>query len=152
MTTQHTLDRTEVRRPDASEQTKAVVQDFLAMHSSIRTAAGIYTDDAVFDLNVPQWRFQLAGPAAITDGFAGSFPDGFTVRGSRWEPTPSGAIVEYDGHDIATGHYYRHLALLELRDERISRLTIYCTGGWDAETVENHRREAPMVDTDWETR
>lgn len=90
---------------------KAAAEAFIAMHRSIHAAAGIYADDAVLELNVPRWRFQLAGPSAITEGFAGSFPDGFTIGHSRWEPTPSGVVVEYDGHDVATGDYYRHLAL-----------------------------------------
>lgn len=128
------------------------VEAFLAMHGSIRAAASIYTDDAVLDLNVPRWRFQLAGPKAITAAFAKSYPEGFTVATSRWEPTPGGAVVEYDGHDVATGDYYRHLALLALNGGHIRRLTLYCTGAWDADTVERQRREAPMVDTAGEAR
>jgi hypothetical protein len=142
MTTQETLDRTEVRRPDTSEQVRPAVEAFLAMHESIRTAAGIYAEDAVLDMNVPRWRFQIHGPSAITDGWAEAFPSGFALGDSRWEPTSSGAVVEYDGYDVARGHYYRHLVLLELDAGRISRTTVYCTGGWSAERVQDYRHEA----------
>lgn len=145
MTTQETLDVT-------PQQAKAAADAFLAMHGSIHSSAGIYTDDAVLDMNVPRWRFQVGGRAAITDAFDHSFPQGFTVDHKRWEPTPTGAVIEYDGHDAATGDYYRHLVLLEMRGEKIGRLTLYCTGGWEAATVEQQRREAPLVDASWDIR
>ena len=128
----------------------AVVGDFIARQRPGHGAAlaDLLTDDAVLDLNVPRWRFQVGGGAAVADAFAASYPTGFDTAGWRWEPTPTGAVVEYDGWDGDHTAYYRHLVLLELRDGRIGRLTLYCTGGWDAGTVARQRREAPMVDDD----
>lgn len=110
--------------------------------------AEILTDDAVLDMNVPEWRFQVGGGAAIAAAFVDSFPAGFRTIGSHWEATPTGAVLEYDGWDLAHDTYYRHLVQLELDGTDISRLTLYCTGGWDAETIERQRRQAPMVDTE----
>lgn len=134
----------------AASAARAVVDAFIALQESNRGTelAQRLTDDAVLDLNVPQWRFQVGGGSAISNAFAVSYPAGFRTTGCRWEPTPTGAVVEYDGWDVARDIYYRHLAVLQLRGGRISRLTIYCTGGWDPATVERQRREAPMVDRD----
>ncbi len=133
-----------------STTVEAVVDAFIALQESNRGTelAEILTEDAVLDLNVPQWRFQVGGGTAIAAAFAQSYPAGFRTTRYRWKPTPSGAVVEYDGWDVERDTYYRHLALLDMRSARISRLTLYCTGAWDTETVERQRREAPMVDTE----
>jgi hypothetical protein len=133
-----------------SNTVEAVVDAFIALQESNRGTemAEVLTDDAVLDLNVPQWRFQVGGGSAIAAAFAQSYPAGFRTTRYRWEPTPTGAVVEYDGWDVGRHTYYRHLGLLELRSGRISRLTLYCTGEWDTETVERQRREAPMVSTE----
>ncbi|MBW3664731.1 MAG: hypothetical protein KY469_16655 [Actinobacteria bacterium] len=128
----------------------ATVDAFLELQATNRGTelAAILTDEAVLDMNVPEWRFQVGGGQAISAAFADSFPAGFRTTGSRREATPTGAVVEYDGWDVAHDTYYRHLVWLELHGTRISRLTLYCTGGWDTQTLERQRREAPMVDTE----
>lgn len=136
-----------------ADTTKAVVDTFIALQESNRGTelAEILTEDAVLDLNPPQWRFQVQGDLAVAGAFAQSFPAGFRTVHHHSEPTPTGAVVEYDGWDTANDTYYRHLAQLRMRDGRISRLTVYCTGGWDHEAIETQRREAPMVDSFDET-
>jgi hypothetical protein len=148
------LGRHDVTTSEAPTATvKEVVETFLDLQERNRGTemAEMLTDDAVLDNNVPHWRFQIGGGPPISAMFAESFPDGFRTTRHRWEPTPSGAVVEYDGWDVRRNLYFRHLALLALRDGRISRLTLYCTGEWDATTIERQRREAPMVDHDAQT-
>lgn len=132
-----------------ADTTKAVVDAFIALQESNRGTelAEILTEDAVLDLNPPQWRFQLAGNVTVSGAFAQSYPAGFRTVRYDSEPTPTGAVVEYDGWDIASDTYYRHLGVLKIRDGRISRLTLYCTGSWDHEAIATQRREAPMVDS-----
>lgn len=132
----------------ATREVEEVVGAFIALQETNRGTelAQVLTDDAVFDLNVPQWRFQIGSGPAIAAAFAESYPAGFRTSGHDWEPTPTGAVVEYDGWDVSRDTYYRHLARLKLRDGRIARLTIYCTGEWDVDTIDRQRREAPMID------
>lgn len=133
-----------------TDTTKAAVETFIALQESNRGSelAEILTDDAVLDLNPPQWRFQLQGALPIAEAFAQSFPGGYRTVGCQWEPTPSGAVVEYDGWDTANDRYYRHLAVLRLAGGRISRLTLYCTGPWDQAAIDRQRADAPMVDSE----
>ena len=144
MATQPTLVTEQPRSPHLA----AIVHDFLALqeHNRGTELAQVLTDDAVLDLNVPQWRFQVGGALPIAAAFAQSFSAGFRTLSSAWEETSTGALVEYDGRDAADDRYYRHLARLTMRGERIARVTIYCTGAWDADTLDRQRREAPMVD------
>lgn len=134
--------------PATRREVEAVVEAFVALQETNRGTelAQVLTEDAVLDLNVPQWRFQVCGALAIAAAFAQAYAAGFRTSHEDWEPIPTGAVVEYDGWDVDRNTYYRHLARLQIRDGRIARLTIYCTGEWDADTIERQRREAPMVD------
>ena len=145
-----THDVTATAEPIGSNTVAVTIDAFIELQRTNRGTelADVLSEDAVLDLNVPQWRFQVGGNLAISAAFAQSYPDGFRTTGSRWEPSPTGAIVEYDGWDVARNVYYRHLAWLKLDGPQISRMTIYCTGEWDPETLERQRREAPMVDTE----
>jgi SAM-dependent methyltransferase len=131
-----------------AETTHAVVEAFIELQETNRGTelASILTSDAVLDLNVQQRRLQVGGGPAIAAAFAQTYPAGFRTVACRWEPTPSGAIIEYDGYDVEHDTYYRHLALVKLRDGRVGELTIYRTGPRDHETVDGEQRGAPVVD------
>lgn len=137
-----------VHDPTTSRAVEAVVDAFIELRERNRGSelAAVLTDDAVLDLNVPGWRFQVGGSGEIAEVFAAAFASGFRTEHRRIESTRTGAVVEYDGWDVARGTYHRQVALVELRAGQIARLTVYCTGAWDERTVERQRREAPMVD------
>lgn len=126
--------------------THDAVEAYFTLHQARSGFREWATDDVVLDLNVPRWRYQLRGADEIAEAFVAAFPGGLSVTHRRWEPTPSGAVVEYDGWVTDRDAYYRHLARLELRTGRIRRITVYCTGEWNTRTVDRQRREAPMVD------
>ena len=104
-------------------------------------------DDVIADINVPEWRFQMQGPAAIVEWLRGELPNGSRVPSWRSDPTASGVLVEieqrYDveGEEISS----RNLHRLEVRDGKITGWTMYCTGEWSPETRERQAREAPML-------
>lgn len=104
----------------------------------------LYAPDALFDINVPEWRFQLRGPDAIRrqlDEWHPTAPDLV-----EWNPrsTPWGAIVELalwegDHHEL----YSRSVHLLDLDGDHITRHVMYCTG--DATRAEYERATAALI-------
>ena len=106
--------------------------------------AGLFTDDAFFDLYPPFWRFQLRGPDAAAQQLrtvaAGNTP---SARILRVVPTTTGFVMEHEEHQ--GGERARRLWLCEVRDGRIASATGYCNGGWDAELRARHAAEAPML-------
>jgi hypothetical protein len=120
------------------------------LHDVFRTfEAGedAFTPDAFFDLNMPEWRFQLQG----RDAFAAQI-ERINQGPSRMEvlrtvPTASGFVTEHVEHEDVDGedHSARRLVLCEVVRGRIAEVTVYCTGEWDDELRARHAAEAPMI-------
>ena len=128
------------------ESAKQIAEGFVRAMESGDTA-GVFADDVFCDINVPEWRFQLQGVAAVNDWLRAEQPDGCRVASWRSDPTAEGVLVEVDqrydrdGVEISS----RNLHRLDVRDGRITEWTMYCTGEWTPELRERQAREAPML-------
>ena len=110
-------------------------------------AGDVFADDVFCDINVPEWRFQMQGPDAITGWLRSELPNGCRVPSWRSDPTADGVIVEIDQHYERDGAEIssRNLHRLEVRDGKITEWTMYCTGEWTPQLRERQAREAPMI-------
>lgn len=114
---------------------------------SFKAADGLFAPEAFFDLLPPFWRFQLRGGQAFIDQLRSIATGPTRVRILRIVPTAGGFVLEHEetieapeGEVVA-----RRLWLCEVRDDRITAVTGYCNGGWDAELRARHAAEAPMI-------
>jgi hypothetical protein len=107
----------------------------------------VVAPDAFFDLNMPVWRFQLQGPAAVEAQLKSISKGPSRVDILRTVPTATGFVQEHEEHTDVDGHHLsaRRLVLCEVRDGRITEVVIYCTGEWDDELRARHAAEAPML-------
>lgn len=125
-----------------NEAAKKIAEQFVRLIETNEPGT-VFADEVFCDINVPEWRFQLQGPDAIRDWLTGEQPDGSTVSSWRADATEFGVVVEVEQH---TGdEVSRNLHRLEVRDEKITEWTMYCTGVWSVETQERQAREAPML-------
>ncbi len=110
--------------------------------------AALFTPDSLLDANLPSWRLQRQGVEAITrqiEEWIRQAPARFIEwheRDSEW-----GAVVECAERKVEEGEevYYREVFLFLTEGDQIANFTFYCTGAWDAATLERHASEAPMV-------
>jgi predicted metal-dependent enzyme (double-stranded beta helix superfamily) len=108
-----------------------------------------YHDDVLADVNVPSWRFQLTGRAAVEeviDRDEFGLPDQ-RLRSFRALPTADGCLVEVEvrarrGDDTVQ---WRALHVLRMRDGKVAEHVTYCSGHQDAATIAAQDAEAPMV-------
>jgi hypothetical protein len=128
-----------------------VIEKFRKLWESgdIAPLGELYAPDALFEMNLPQWRFQLQGPEAITTQLKGYFDRGaVTVVSWKERSGDFGAVVEEASrwHVEPEELYYRqvHIFVTDAND-RISEHVIYCPGEWDKATVERQKAEAPMI-------
>lgn len=127
------------------EEAKKIAERFVAFVET-SDGADLLAEDAFADINVPEWRFQMQGRAALSEWLRSEQPDGSTVTSWRSDPTASGVVVEVeqvydrDGEQLLS----RNLHRLEVRDGRVAEWTMYCTGEWSQATRERQAREAPM--------
>lgn len=109
--------------------------------------AALYRPDALLDVNVPEWRYQLQGPAAIRQQFREEAVASPRVVGLRPTVTADGVVVELEtrfDHE-GEGRLWREVHIFHTDGEMVWEHTVYCTGVWDADTIARQAVEAPMV-------
>ena len=107
----------------------------------------VFTDDLFLDGHPPYWRFQLQGRDQFAAWLAGYAPAGTEVTVARTVPTASGFLTELTGRHEEDGAEMtdRKIVLCEVRDGRVSELTIYCSGDWDADLRARHAAETTLL-------
>ena len=70
-----------------------------------------------------------------------------TVPRWRWDPTPTGFVIEFEEQweDRGGTWYCREMARADVTDGAISNLSIYCTGDWDPALQQRHGREVALL-------
>jgi len=138
-----------------TEVAMAVLPDAEAQELSERLAdvfrtadvGEVFTEDLFLDGHPPLWRFQLEGRDAFAAWLHGYSPDGSEITVVRAVPTVSGFVAEMVGEHLEDGAVMtdRKILLCEVRDGRISELTIYCSGDWDDELRARHAAETRLL-------
>ncbi|MGQ0573962.1 MAG: hypothetical protein ACT4RN_07125 [Pseudonocardia sp.] len=121
-----------------STSTSTVVDGFLVAVAAGAVGPELYTDDAVLDAVVPNWRFELTGPAAITAEYGRWFAHPGRVEELRRRATATGEVVEYTLSWTENGvpHAARHVHVLDLApDGRIATDHVWCGGRWPADLL-----------------
>jgi hypothetical protein len=94
----------------------------------------VWSDDAVVDATVPEWRFTIAGADAIRDEYRRWFTDPGRFEELRRLPVEGGEVVEYLLTWTRGGvpHASHHVHVLTVRDGAIVADTVMCGGRWSA--------------------
>lgn len=112
--------------------------------------AELYRPDALLDVSVPQWRYQLQGREAIRQALAEELAlvvESGRVTGQRATRTDDGVVVELEVRFEQDGEerQWREVHLFHTDGTAITEHLNYCTGVWDAATIARQAVEAPMV-------
>jgi ketosteroid isomerase-like protein len=110
-------------------------------------AGDVLADDVFLDGHPPLWRFQLQGRDTFAAWLQGYSPDGSEITVIRTIPTATGFVTELVGSHRENGEDItdRKILLCEVRGGRITELTVYCSGDWDAALRARHATEAPLL-------
>ena len=110
-------------------------------------AGDVLADDVFLDGHPPLWRFQLQGWDAFDRWIKSFMPEGAGTTVVRTIPTATGFVSEFVGshHEGADEITDRKILLAEVAGGRITELTIYCSGDWDAELRGRHAAETDLI-------
>ncbi len=126
----------------AADERDALALGLAETIASGKVRPGVFADNVFFDMNVPEWRYQLQGVDTLANALAADITPG-SIESVRIVPTLSGFVLELATREPK--HTSRQLYLVETRGGLISEVTMYCTGDWDAQTEARQRAEAPMI-------
>jgi hypothetical protein len=120
---------------------------FAAVFETQQASENLFAPGVFFDLNMPVWRFQLAGPQPFAAQLRKIARGAVRIDVLRTVATVSGFVTEHEEHQTVGDQDLtaRRLWLCEVSDGRIAAATCYCSGQWDAALRARHAVEAPML-------
>lgn len=114
------------------------------------TVADLYTDDALFDATVPDWRFTLRGGHAIAAQYSEWYADPGHFEELDRVPVPTGEVVTYlltwEENGVPHAAHQCHLLTLDAATGRIAADVAFCGGRWDAARLASMAEEAEHAD------
>jgi hypothetical protein len=127
--------------------TRALADAFVAYLETGRAAAGLFAPGVFVDFTMPRWRLQAQG---VDDALAlrrAGHPRPGRVPRSRFDPTPTGFVLEVEEvwDDGGEQWYCRELFRADVAPEGITELAVYCTGDWDGARRAEHAREVTLI-------
>lgn len=108
----------------------------------------LFADEVLFDINVPQWRFQVKGRVEAQRVIQEDAPAGNDVESWRLMKADDALVIEIVTRSRADRRLSRQLCLADLERGRVASVVVYCTGVWDGDHEAAHA-EAPMLDGDF---
>jgi hypothetical protein len=100
--------------------------------------ADVFTDDALLEATVPNWKFSARGATAVRAELGRWFADPGRFEKLRRTPLPDGELVEFEfsWEEQGTTYACRQVHVLRLRDGRIAGDAVWCGGRWSPALVE----------------
>ncbi|MFB7615405.1 hypothetical protein [Kitasatospora sp. NPDC056181] len=131
--------------PAVSDRLSALLITFLETGTP---PAGLFHPEVFCDLTLPCWRLQSRGVDGLVALRKGGHPVPGTVPRHRLDRTAAGFVLEVEESWEQDGErwYCRELLRADVRDGAIGRLSVYCTGDWDAEQQRRHRAEVTLLE------
>jgi hypothetical protein len=115
-------------------QSTTAIDDLVSGMESASIPPDVFTEDAVLDATVPNWRFSVHGGAAVRDQLGGWYADPGRFRSVSRTPLPDGELVEFtlDWEEGGVAHACHQAHILRVRDGKIAADTAFCGGRWPA--------------------
>jgi hypothetical protein len=118
-----------------TESPSTAVDRFLAAVSSASIRdCDAWSDDAILDATVPNWRFHRRGATDIKDTYSGWFADPAQFDELERFPVEGGEIVRYliSWTEHGVPHTAHHLHQLRVENDHIVSDVAMCGGRWPA--------------------
>ena len=108
---------------------------------------GLFAADVFVDFTLPTWRLQASGVADSVAMRLAGHPGQGTVPWWRFDPTPTGFVLEVEEAWDSGGEHWtcRELFRADIGDEGIAQLSVYCTGAWDAARRAEHAAAVTLI-------
>lgn len=93
---------------------------------------GVFSDDALLDATVPNWRFNVTGGEAVRQELSHWYADPGRFKSMQRTAIPGGELVEFTltWTEKGVDHTCHQAHILRLAGERVSSDTAFCGGRW----------------------
>ena len=107
----------------------------------------VFSDDAVLDATVPNWRFSVHGGHAVRAQLGQWYAEPGRFQSLQRTPIPDGELVEFTLTWIEDGieHTCHQAHILGCANDRVSTDLAFCGGRWPAPLVAEMTQAQPGV-------
>lgn len=116
------------------EHPSNAVDRFLAGIEAGVMPEDVFSDDALLDATIPNWRFSVRGAQRVHSQLATWYADPGRFTELRRLPIPGGELVEFTlswtEHGVAHRCHQAHV--IRLISDRVAADTAFCGGRWPA--------------------
>ena len=109
--------------------------------------AGLLAPDVFCDFTMPTWRLQASGIDGTVALRRAGHPGPGSVPRWRFDPTPTGFVLEFDEAWEHGGEHWtsREMLRADVSEAGITQLSVYCTGDWDAARRAEHSAAVTLI-------
>lgn len=133
----------------AGHDTRAHVlaEKFVVFLETNTVPEGLLAADVFCDFTMPTWRLQASGVEQVVALRMAGHPSTGTVRRWRFDPTPTGFVLELEEAWDADGEHWtaREMIRADISDDGITEFSVYCTGDWDAARRAEHAAAVRLI-------
>lgn len=129
------------------DRARQLAERFIEFLLTGQAPVGLFAPSVFADVSMPTWRLQGATPSDLVAIRVGGHPALGTVPRYRFDPTPTGFVLEWEEswRDAGQDWYCREMCRADVGPEGISTLSVYCTGDWDEARVREHRDAVTLL-------
>lgn len=126
---------------------RRLADKFIEFLETGRIPEGLFAPDVFADVTLPTWRLQADNVPDLVAIRRGGHPDPGRVARHRFDPIPTGFVLEFEERWHAGGQdwYCREMIRADITAAGIGQLSVYCTGDWDEAQVTRHRAEVSLI-------
>jgi hypothetical protein len=108
---------------------------------------GLFAPDVFCDFTMPTWRLQASGVEDCVALRLGGHPGAGIVSRWRFDPIPTGFVVELEESWDADGEHWtaREMFRADINEHGITQLSVYCTGDWDTARRAEHAAAVTLI-------
>jgi hypothetical protein len=98
---------------------------------------GLFSDDAVLDATVPNWRFTTRGGTAVRAELSRWYGDPGTFENLSRSRLPDGELVEFTltWQENGVTHMCHQAHIIRLHNGKVASDTAFCGGRWPAPLI-----------------
>lgn len=125
----------------------ALAEQFIEFLETGEAPDGLLASDVFCDFTMPTWRLQASGAEDCVALRRGGHDGPSSVPRWRFDPTPTGFVLEVEEAWDAGGEHWtcRELFRADISDDGITQLAVYCTGDWDAAKRAEHAAAVTLI-------
>jgi hypothetical protein len=131
----------------APSNARVLAEQFIAYLETGTAGPGLYAPDVFLDVTLPRWRLQARGREDALAVRRDNHPQPGQVPRWRFDPTPSGFVLEVEETwtDAGEQWYCRELFRADVGPNGVSELAVYCTGDWDTPRRGEHQAAVQLI-------